>query len=76
MRLGPSPIETTISTVHLSPTPASMPDPDDEMVLEAAINGHADALVTYVAAHFRNAAARFGLRLRRPVEIVREVVGS
>lgn len=53
-----------------------LPDPDDQMVLEAAINGHADALVTYNAAHFRNAAARFGLRLRRPVEIVREVVGS
>jgi putative PIN family toxin of toxin-antitoxin system len=49
-------------------------DPDDEMVLEAAINGHADALVTYNTAHFRTAAVRFGVRLARPVDILREVI--
>jgi predicted nucleic acid-binding protein len=49
-------------------------DPDDEMVLEAAINGRADALVTYNTAHFRVAAARFGVRLARPVDIIREVI--
>jgi len=32
-------------------------DPDDEMILEAAINGRADALVTYNAAHFHASAA-------------------
>ncbi len=44
------------------------------MVLEAAINGRADALVTYNTAHFRAAAVRFGVRLTRPVDILREVI--
>lgn len=51
-------------------------DPDDEMVLEAAINGRADALVTYNAPHFRAAAVRLGVRLVRPADIIREVIGS
>ncbi len=54
---------------HLSWRP-QLNDPDDEMVLEAAINGRADALVTYNAPHFRAAASRFGVRLARPVEIL------
>ena len=62
------PVET-----HLSWRP-QLSDPDDEMVLEAAINGRADALVTYNTAHFQVAAARFGVRLARPVEIIREVI--
>lgn len=63
------PVET-----HLSWRP-QLDDPDDEMILEAAINGRSDALVTYNAAHFRVAAARFGVRLARPVEILGEVIG-
>jgi len=62
------PVET-----HLSWRP-QLSDPDDEMVLEAAINGRADALVTYNMAHFRVAAARFGVRLARPADILHEVV--
>jgi putative PIN family toxin of toxin-antitoxin system len=58
---------------HLSWRP-QLADPDDEMVLEAAINGRADALVTYNTAHFRAAAVRFGVRLARPVDILREVI--
>ena len=64
------PVET-----HLSWRP-QLSDLDDEMVLEAAINGHADALITYNGAHFRTAAARFDVRLARPVEILREVIKS
>lgn len=41
-------------------------DPKDEMVIEAAINGQADALVTHNVRDFRSAAARFGLRILRP----------
>ena len=62
------PVET-----HLSWRP-QLPDPDDEMVLEAAINSRADALVTYNTVHFRVAAARFGLRLARPADVIREVI--
>jgi putative PIN family toxin of toxin-antitoxin system len=62
------PVET-----YLSWRP-QLSDPDDEMVLEAAINGRADALVTYNTAHFRVATARFGVRLARPVDIIREVI--
>jgi putative PIN family toxin of toxin-antitoxin system len=64
------PVET-----HLIWRP-QLPDPDDEMVLEAAINGHTDALVTYNIAHFRVGATRFGVRLARPAEILREAIGS
>ena len=47
-------------------------DPSDEMVLEAAVNGRADALVTYNVKHFAAAAARFRLRVARPGELLAE----
>lgn len=45
----------------------------DTMVLEAAVNGRADGLVTYNLKHFVAAADRFRLRVLRPVEVLREV---
>ena len=36
-------------------------DPGDGMVLDAAVNGRADALVTHNVTHFAAAAPRFGL---------------
>jgi predicted nucleic acid-binding protein len=50
-----------------------LPDPGDELVFEAAINGRADALVTYDFRHFAAAAARFRLRLARPAELLKEL---
>ncbi|MEO8811788.1 MAG: putative toxin-antitoxin system toxin component, PIN family [Caulobacteraceae bacterium] len=47
-------------------------DPGDEMVLEAAINGRADALVTYNVRDFVGAAPRFGVRLARPLDLLLE----
>ncbi|HYE52819.1 MAG TPA: putative toxin-antitoxin system toxin component, PIN family [Azospirillaceae bacterium] len=44
-------------------------DPSDEMVLEAAVNGRADALVTHNVRDFAAAAARFGLRVAKPAEL-------
>ncbi len=41
-------------------------DPDDEMVIEAAVNGGADALVTFEVATFRDAAAEFGIDVLTP----------
>lgn len=48
-------------------------DPADEMVLEAAINGRADALVTHNIADFAAAGARFGLRVVTPGEILKDL---
>ena len=48
-------------------------DPNDEMVLEAAVNGHADALVTYNVRDFAKGAARFGLKVLRPGELLKEL---
>src|SRR5262249_912278 len=41
-------------------------DPADEMVFEVAVNGGADALITYNVADFAQAATRFGVRVMRP----------
>ncbi|HTH26897.1 MAG TPA: putative toxin-antitoxin system toxin component, PIN family [Sphingobium sp.] len=48
-------------------------DPNDEMVLEAAVNGRADALVTHNVRDFAKGAARFGLRVLRPGEFLKEL---
>lgn len=42
------------------------------LVLEAAINGRADALVTYNVRDFVDAAPRFGVRIARPAELLLE----
>jgi predicted nucleic acid-binding protein len=60
--------------VHIRWRP-QLRDPGDEMVLEAAINGGADALVTHNVKDFRDAAPRFGLRVARPAVLLLEVVG-
>ena len=51
--------------VHFTWRP-QLADANDELVLEAAVNGRADALVTFNIADFRPAAARFGIGLRTP----------
>jgi putative PIN family toxin of toxin-antitoxin system len=48
-------------------------DPNDEMVLEAAINGEADALVTYNIADFASAGERFAIPIIRPPELLKKV---
>lgn len=48
-------------------------DANDEMVLEAAVNGRADALVTHNVRHFDKGATTFGLRVLRPGELLREL---
>lgn len=50
-----------------------LPDPNDEMVLEAAVNGRADALVTHNVRHFEKGAVVFGLRVLRPGELLKEL---
>lgn len=41
-------------------------DPDDDMVLETAVNGQADLLVTFNLDDFREASRRFRLEILRP----------
>jgi putative PIN family toxin of toxin-antitoxin system len=48
-------------------------DPSDEMVLEASINGRADALVTYNIKHFLAAGDRFGIPILRPADVLAKV---
>lgn len=48
-------------------------DPGDEMVLEAAINGRADALVTYNVTDFSVASQRFQIPVLRPANLLRKV---
>lgn len=45
-------------------------DPGDEMVLEAAVNGRADALVTFNVRDFGTVPARFGIELIIPREAI------
>jgi putative PIN family toxin of toxin-antitoxin system len=59
-------------TIHYSWRP-QLSDAGDELVLDAAVNGRADALVTYNVRHFAEAAGCFGLRLARPVEVIEEM---
>lgn len=48
-------------------------DPADEMVLETAVNGGADRLVTFNARHLAAAAGEFGIQAVRPPEAWKEM---
>ncbi|MFN0167296.1 MAG: putative toxin-antitoxin system toxin component, PIN family [Bryobacteraceae bacterium] len=52
---------------------ARLKDPADEMVLETAANGRADRLVTFNVRHFLLAAKTFGIVVRTPPEVWKEV---
>jgi predicted nucleic acid-binding protein len=51
-------------------------DPADEMVLDTAVNGHADRLATFNLRHLRLATMEFGIRADRPGAILREIRGT
>ena len=48
-------------------------DPGDELVLEAAVNGHADAIVTFNQRDFGAIPQRFGIELLMPAEALRRI---
>lgn len=48
-------------------------DPADEMVLEAAANGRADAIVTFNVKHFGTAPTDFGIVALRPGEVLERI---
>ena len=49
-------------------------DPGDELVLEAAVNSRASAIVTFNRRDFRPAAERFGIDILLPAEAIRRVM--
>jgi predicted nucleic acid-binding protein len=60
------------SVVHFRIRPAA-PDPDDEMVLEAAIASGSDWIVTHNVRHLATAAGRFGIEVGTPAEALRRL---
>ena len=48
-------------------------DPGDELVLEAAVNGRAEAIVTFNRRDFGAIPQRFGIELLLPVEALRRI---
>jgi predicted nucleic acid-binding protein len=49
-------------------------DTDDEMVLETALNGRADAIATHNLRDFIPVARKFNVRVLSPGDLVREVL--
>jgi predicted nucleic acid-binding protein len=50
-----------------------LPDPNDDLVLETAVNGSTEVVVTFNRRHFEPAAARFGVEILAPAEAVRRL---
>jgi putative PIN family toxin of toxin-antitoxin system len=48
-------------------------DPDDDMVIETAINGGADVIATFNIGDMRVGAERFGVAVERPAAILRRL---
>jgi putative PIN family toxin of toxin-antitoxin system len=53
-----------------------MSDPADEMVLETAVSGNAQLLVTFNLRHFALVARHFGIHAMRPGSALRNLRGS
>ncbi len=51
-------------------------DPEDEMVLDAAVSGHAEAIVTHNISDFLPAANDFGIQVATPGRILKERFSS
>ena len=51
-------------------------DPDDDMVLETAINGQAHAIITFNERDFNPVAAEFGCRVMRPGLFLRMLLSN
>jgi putative PIN family toxin of toxin-antitoxin system len=50
-----------------------LPDAGDDLVLETAVNGRADIVVTFNRRHFEAAATPFGLEILAPADAVRRL---
>jgi predicted nucleic acid-binding protein len=50
-----------------------LPDAGDDLVLETAVNGRGDIVVTFNRRHFEPAASPFGLEILAPADAVRRL---
>lgn len=50
-----------------------LPDPGDDLVLETAVNGRADAVVTFNRGDYEPAVRRFALEILTPADAVRRL---
>jgi predicted nucleic acid-binding protein len=48
-------------------------DPDDDLVLETAVNGSASAIVTFNIFDFERAKTMFGIQIERPSDALRRM---
>ena len=67
MEAFPEPVEVGMKTGALSS------DPSDDLVLDLAINGRAEALVTSNKKHFAAAGKRFGIPVLSPAELLEKM---
>jgi putative PIN family toxin of toxin-antitoxin system len=51
-------------------------DPNDEMVLEVAVNGHADAIVTFNFRDYGDIPSRFGIEVLKPAQALRRLINE
>jgi len=78
--LGPTQVERILASLASAAEPVEvhfrwrpqLRDVADELVLEAAVNGRAEALVTHNTRDFADAASRFGLRVVTPQTCLKE----
>ena len=67
-------LSAVLEPVHLAfPWRPRQKDTADEMVLETAVNGTADRLVTFDLRHLAEAPREFGVRATSPGEALREI---
>lgn len=79
--LNPSDIEGFLAALASAAEPVEVSflwrpqlrDPADEFVLEAAVNGRAEAIVTHNITDFRASAQRFGVATLTPAEFLEEL---
>lgn len=53
-----------------------LPDPEDDMVLETAVNGNAEAIVTFNQKDFAPVAKDFGIKIIPPSAALQQIQGA
>ena len=80
-KVGAADVATLIDAIFAVIEPAviyyqwrsQLPDPDDDMLLETAVNGRADAIVTFNRKDYGTVPARFGIAVLSPAEALRRL---